>query len=156
MKIMRTEMLALTIVVCLLTGCGGSEKADGVPVLAIGEDACAACGMKVADAGYAAAARLPDGQTLAYDAIECLVRDLRVRRGDGAPAGIWLPDFASGGELKPAADMTVVLADYPSPMGGGYAAFADPAVAAAEAASRDGVAGPLQGFVDGSLRRPAR
>ncbi len=139
----------------LAAGCGGGGGADGPPVLAMGTDRCAACSMAVSDARFAAAARLPDGTQLAYDAIECLVRDLRTRTGAAAPAGTWLADLPTA-TLLPADVVTVVLADFASPMGGGYAAFADPAVAAAEAERRGGVAGPLDAFVAGTLRRPER
>ena len=119
----------------------------------MGHDVCVACGMAVSDPAFAAAARLADGTVLAYDAPECLVRDLRTRTGAAAPAAVWLTDLPTA-TLRPAATMTLVLADFPSPMGGGYAAFADPLVAAAEAEQRGGVAAPLQDFVAGTARRP--
>ncbi len=135
-------------------GCGGGgETADGPPELVMGDARCTACTMAVADPAFAAAARLDDGQVLAYDAIECLVRDLRSRSGADAPTAIWVADLPSK-TLRPAASMTVVLANFPSPMGGGYAAFADAGLAASEAEKRGGVAGPLEAFVAGTLRRP--
>lgn len=138
----------------LTAGCGGGG--EDTPAVHLGSDVCVSCRMTVDDAKYAAAIRTGDGAVLTYDAIECLVRDLRTRRGADAPAEVWLPDFAAAGELHHADEMTVVRAGFPSPMGGGYAAFADADVAAREAATRDGVAGPLTGFVDGSLIPPAR
>ncbi|MFH2052062.1 MAG: hypothetical protein ABIK96_06305 [bacterium] len=143
---------AVLFVAVALMGCGGAAD-DGPPDLSGGDLRCAACGMAVADPRYAAAIRTPEGEIAAYDAIECAVRDLRTRTGARAPAEIWLPDLPTGA-LHQAAGMTVVLADYPSPMGGGYAAFADPSVAAAEAERRAGVAGALDQFIAGALRRP--
>ncbi len=143
----------LILAMALLAGCGGGAGDDGQPVLKLGEDLCAACGMKVTDAKFAAAALTLEGASLAYDAIECLVRDLRTRRGEATPTQIWLPDLATG-TLHPSAEMTVVLADFPSPMGGGYAAFSDSDRAAQEAAQRGGVAGELSAFVTGTLHRP--
>ncbi|MGD9547489.1 MAG: hypothetical protein AB7V45_08050 [Candidatus Krumholzibacteriia bacterium] len=133
-------------------GCGGAGD-DGPPDLSGGDLRCSACGMAVADPRYAAAIRTPEGGIAAYDAIECAVRDLRTRTGARAPAEIWLSDMPTAA-LRPASGMTVVLADFPSPMGGGYAAFADPSVAAAETERRAGVAGSLEQFVAGALRRP--
>lgn len=148
-------VLAGLMLILVWGGCGGKDTgSEGVPTLNLGQDVCMACGMKVSAPLFAAVARDPDGETLAYDAIECLVRDLRTRRGDKAPSGIWLPDFAAGGELRPVAEMTVVLADFASPMGGGYAAFSDATRAATEATQRHGVAGKLEDFVAGTLQRP--
>ncbi|MFN2370794.1 MAG: hypothetical protein ABR506_06515 [Candidatus Krumholzibacteriia bacterium] len=147
-------LVAVSLVaVALLAGCGGGN-ADGPPDLSDADLRCTACGMAVTDPKFAAAIRTTGGGVEAYDSIECLVGDLRTRTGERAPAGIWLSDLPSG-ELHPAAAMTVVLADFPSPMGGGYAAFLSAETAAAEAARRGGVAGPLAEFVAGNLRRPA-
>lgn len=140
--------------VALLAGCGGAD-AEGPPDLSGGDLRCAACGMAVSDPRYAAAIRTAAGGVEAYDAIECLVRDLRTRTGERAPAATWLADLPTGA-LHPAEAVTVVLADFPSPMGGGYAAFLSAETAAVEAARRGGVAGPLAEFVAGTLRRPGR
>lgn len=149
----RNAVLAL-LVVLTVAGCGGA-KPDGPPRLAMGQDECASCRMTLTEPGFSPAARLAGGQTLAYDAIECLVGDLRARRGDQAPVTVWLPDLPTG-VLHEAAVMTIVLADYPSPMGGGFAAFRDSTRAADEAKRRDGVAGDLEAFVSGTLQRPER
>lgn len=146
------RILAALISFAVVAGCGGGS-AEGPPDLSSGDRRCAACGMAVADPKFAAAILTPEDKVEAYDAIECLVRDLRSRTGARAPAEIWLADLPTGA-LQPAALLTVVLADFPSPMGGGYAAFLSPQTAAAEARRRSGVAGPLEQFVDGSLRRP--
>lgn len=148
----RTVMLTALISLANLAGCGGGS-AEGPPDLTTGDRRCAACGMAVADPKFAAAIRSADDGIEAYDAIECLVRDLRSRTGARAPAETWLADLPTGA-LQPAAEMTVVLADFPSPMGGGYAAFLSPRTAADEAQRRSGVAGSLEQFVAGTLRRP--
>lgn len=145
------KILTALIAAAVLAGCDGGT-AEGPPDLTTSDRRCAACGMAVADPKFAAAIRTTDGEVEAYDAIECLVRDLRSRTGARAPAETWLADLPTGA-LQPAARMTVVLADFPSPMGGGYAAFLSPQAAADEAQRRSGVAGPLAQFVDGTLRR---
>ena len=147
-----TRSILAVAAVVILAGCGGGA-ADGPPDLSGGDLRCTACGMAVADPKFAAAIRTTGGEVEPYDAIECLVRDVRSRTGERAPAETWLSDLPTGA-LHPAVAMTVVLADFPSPMGGGYAAFLSAETAAAEAARRGGVSGPLAEFVAGTLRRP--
>lgn len=148
-----TRSILAVAAVVILAGCGGGGAADGPPDLSGGDLRCTACGMAVSDPRFAAAIRTTGGEVEPYDAIECLVRDGRSRTGERAPAETWLSDLPTGA-LHPAAAMTVVLADFPSPMGGGYAAFLSAETAAVEAARRGGVAGPLAEFVAGTLRRP--
>jgi hypothetical protein len=131
----------------------GSDSREAPPSIAAGETVCASCGMTVRDLQYAAAVR-ESGTVRAFDAIECLLRDLR-SRGGTVPADTWLADFSSK-TLHRAATMTVVAAGYPSPMGGGYAAYQDGAEAQAAAASRGGVAGSLEDFATGRLTAPSR
>lgn len=151
MKI-TSRIPAVLVLAAALMGCGGAGD-DGPPDLSGGDLRCVACGMAVADPRFAVAIRTSEGEIAAYDAVECAVRDLRTRTGARAPTETWLADLPTAA-LHPAAQMTVVLADFPSPMGGGYAAFADPSVAAAETERRAGVAGSLEQFVAGALRRP--
>jgi hypothetical protein len=141
----RSLLAALSI--ALLAGCAGKDAA-GPPPLAVGTDACAACGMIVKDPHYAGAAR-EEGRVLAYDAIECLVRARRQAGGTVSDA-IWVADHTTG-VLHPQSAVTIVQGGYPSPMGGGFAAFLDPERGRAEAASRGGAAGTLADAVSGAL-----
>lgn len=136
----------------LVAGCHpGPATGDGAPRLTVGEEECAVCGMPVNDPGFAAASRNSLGEVEWYDSIECLITRLR-RSGRGGDLEVWLADRASPGALYDAKVMTVVLANYPSPMGKGYAAFHDQTVLQEEVRRRGGVAGPLQDFVDGTLK----
>jgi hypothetical protein len=108
--------------------------------------------MTVTDPLYAAMSRDRNGEMRVYDSIECLILD-HLQSGAARDREIWLSDHANGGAWHRSENMTVVLADYPSPMGKGYAAFVDPARAQREAAGRRGLSGPLQSFIDGSLKR---
>jgi copper chaperone NosL len=138
---------ALVALLFLGAGCAGKD-ASGPPPVAVGTDACAVCGMIVKDPHYAAAVR--DGaRVLAYDAIECLVRARRQAGGSVSDA-IWIADVDTGA-LHPQSAVTVVQGGYPSPMGGGFAAFSDPARARAEAEARGGAAGTLADAVSGAL-----
>ena len=107
--------------------------------------------MTVDEPRFAAAIRGEDGVE-AFDSIECLLR--RIRRSGGiAPAGTWLADYEEE-SLHPASSMTVVAGGFPSPMGGGYAAFHDPAQARDTATARQGVAGSLAEFASGRITPP--
>jgi copper chaperone NosL len=134
----------------LMAACGGGGGGTGAPGIALGKDVCAECGMKVEDGRFTAALRDGNGVQV-FDSIECAARAVRKRGGESG-GEVWLADFDTG-VLHREADMTVVLADYPSPMGGGFAAFADPVHASSEAAARGGVTGRLADAVRGSLRR---
>ncbi len=137
MNALRWVLLALTLI-----GCSGGQ--NGTPRVPLGEAECAVCGMTVGDARYAAVLRESD-QDSYYDAIECLVRRLR----QGATGEAWLSDYEPPHALIPATSATVLLAGFPSPMGGGYAAFSDPERARALAESRKGRQGTLDEFVEG-------
>lgn len=139
---MRAEAAFLPLSVALaLTGCaprGGPRPiATGTP--------CSACGMRIQDLRYACEAER-EGALRVYDSIECLLR------ADPAPARAWLADYDTRA-LHAADSCWVVQADIPSPMGGGYAAFIDPAVAGEIASSRNGRIARLGDFAAGRAER---
>jgi copper chaperone NosL len=145
----------IAVLAWLTAGCGGgANQADEAPVLDIGAMTCAACGMTLQNPTYAAAARDASGKLLAFDSIECAVQHGRRLGGADETLRFWLPDFDTDDHaLHPAESMTVVKAGYPSPMGGGYAAFLSPDRAAAEASARGGIAGSLEAFILGTARK---
>jgi nitrous oxide reductase accessory protein NosL len=120
-----------------LAGCG----APGPPPIAPGTP-CAACGMEIHDLHFAA--RLRDGERWkAYDDIACLLRDAR-----SAPAAIaYLADYDSRA-LHAADSMWVVRGSFPSPMGGGLAAFLDRSVAETVAEQTGGRAGRWRALLE--------
>jgi len=109
---MRSAVFVLLIV---LAGC-----ASGPPRIAKGTP-CARCGMAVAELRFACESRR-EGAWRTFDSIECLIAD----RKEAEPA--WLTDYDTR-TLHAADSMWVVHGSFPSPMGGGYAAFLDPAAA---------------------------
>jgi len=147
--------LGVLVPVCLavfLLGCGGGE-ADSPPAVALGKASCAVCGMKISDPLFVAVSRTSEGETLTFDDPGCLIRHLRERR-DWVGDRIWMAAYDDEGMLVPQGGVTLVGAEFPSPMGSGFAAFLDPATAGEEARIRGGVAGPLEDFVSGALQRP--
>lgn len=75
---------------------------------------CASCGMEVRDLRFACERRTDRGWRR-YDAIECLLRD-------GTIAEAWLTDYDQTA-LHAADSVWIVKGSFPSPMGGGLAAF---------------------------------
>ncbi len=78
-----------------------------------------------------------------YDAIECLLKDARAERS----ARAWLADYDSRA-LHAADSLWIVKGSFPTPMGGGYAAFADRATADTVAARTAGRVDRLVAFLD--------
>ncbi|NNF05438.1 MAG: hypothetical protein HKN21_01630 [Candidatus Eisenbacteria bacterium] len=134
-----------------VVGCEGSGS-DGAPTLEMGKSECVACGMVINDTRYAAAIKSATGEVAGFDALECLIRHARRNKKEGDQ--IWLSDFYDL-QMYPESQMMVVLADFPSPMGGGLAAFKDKSKAEEAAATRRGEAGLLADFVSGSIQRKA-
>lgn len=97
----------------LLAALGACAPAGPPPIRAGME--CATCAMAIQDLRFACERRV-DGSWRRYDAIECLIRDR------ATPEGAWLTDYDAV-TLHAADSMWVVRGSFPSPMGGGFAAF---------------------------------
>jgi len=105
------KLVLFVLLLGMASGCAGGPPniADGTP--------CTHCSMAIAERRFACA-RQTGKRVQAYDAIECLLAE------DGAGAREWLSDYDTR-TLHPADSMWVVRGSFPSPMGGGYAAFLD-------------------------------
>ena len=109
----RTPALALALVLVVTAGC---SREPGPPRIEIGEP-CATCGMAVQEIRFAGLLRDEDGDRQ-YDSVECLVKDIA-----GREARVYLVDYDRG-TLHAAESVWIVKGDFPTPMGGGLAAFA--------------------------------
>jgi nitrous oxide reductase accessory protein NosL len=136
----RAGILSAVVAACAVIALAGCGRNAGPPPIARGAE-CAACGMRIEDLRFACE-RPAEGGWRAYDSIECLIRDAR-----GALEGAVLADYDSE-SLHAADSLWVVRGDFPSPMGGGLAAFLDRAAAdeiAARAAGRVDRLGAIAG-----------
>lgn len=115
----RALVLAAGIGAAVAAGAAGCSRDPGPPRIRIGEP-CATCGMEVREVRFAGLLRGPGGDRQ-YDSIECLVKDAGDRGPSGA--GVYLADYDRG-DLHAAGSLWVVKGDFPTPMGGGLAAFA--------------------------------
>ena len=146
----------VTLLSMSLAGCGGGAEKLSPPEVRLGVDACAACGMMLADARFVGALAFRDDsgavQRLVYDDVgEMLAVD--------PPPGehrFYVMAFDTGAWV-PAEDATFVYSDsVMTPMATGVVAFADPTTSKAFAAAHAGVVMTLaQGrarAADGDLR----
>ncbi len=134
--------LALLIVgfVVAITAFGCGVRADGAPPPIRPGTACARCGMGIEDAKFAATRKV-EKTWRAYDAIECLIAD----RAGAAGGPAWVADYETKA-LLPESAAWVLHGDFPSPMGGGLAAFAERAMADSLAVLTHGTVGRLSAF----------
>jgi nitrous oxide reductase accessory protein NosL len=108
----RVVLAALATAAMLLVGACAPDARP--PRIRTG-DPCAACGMTIADLRFACERKA--GKTWrAFDSIECLLRE-------GVDAA-YLADYDTRA-LHAGDSLWVVRGAFPSPMGGGYAAFLD-------------------------------
>ena len=129
--------LAIAILALGAAGCG---RTGGRPEITIGSR-CTACGMAIHDTHFACV-RGADGKYRQYDSIECLLRDGPPRAGES----IYLPDY-DGQRLCASDSVWVVKGSFPTPMGGGLAAFASERSARDVSARVQGRVGRLHQFL---------
>ena len=138
--VVRARALAMLAASVMLAATAGCSPAGGPPAIHAGSP-CASCGMAIQDRHFACA-RGEGRRARRYDAIECLLRD------SAATGRTWLADYDRS-TLHAAESLWVVHGRITSPMGGGFAAFADRAAAEAVAAERSGRVGRLEQFAAG-------
>ena len=122
---MRPREWPALLLAATLVSPAGCARSGSPPAIRLGT-ACAGCGMEVQDLRFACERRSA-GAWRVYDAIECLMRDVNAApggTGGGAVAAgsTWLADYDRQ-TLHPADSLWVVRGSFPSPMGGGFAAF---------------------------------
>jgi len=149
--IRASRFLALALALLSAACGGGGDSSVETPGIAYGEYRCALCDMRVEDPRFSPVLLDRDDERFAFDSIECLLPWIRRHGASIESLRVWLPDYAEGGKLHRAESMTLVRADYASPMGGGYAAFKDAALAEKEAGARKGTSGGLMAFVLGNI-----
>ncbi len=105
-----------SLLVAILLLAAACARSQGPPRVRLGAP-CAACGMAIRDARFACVLR-EGGKDRQYDSIECLLED----GPPPADASAHLADY-DWSVLHTADSLWVVKGDFPSPMGGGLAAF---------------------------------
>jgi nitrous oxide reductase accessory protein NosL len=131
--------LTVWLAVAALLVAIGCARHEG-PRVRIGSP-CASCGMAIQETHFACV-RGSDGHYRQFDSIECLLRDGPARSGES----IYLQDYDEG-RLCLADTVWVVQGSFPTPMGGGLAAFAAEASARDVGVRTNGRVGRLHEFV---------
>jgi copper chaperone NosL len=92
-----------------------------------GKDGCHFCKMTIVDNQHASELVTAKGKVYKYDAIECLINDLKKR--DSTEVGLLLVnDYSNPGELISAESAIFIISEgVPSPMGAFLSAFNDKA-----------------------------
>lgn len=132
---MIRSLLALMISISLFTVAGCSnDAADGPPLVHIGEDVCAECGMIISDERFAAATIIEDERgratALLFDDFNCQINH-EINHREAVILNRWAHNYTTT-EWLPARDAVYVHSpDLRTPMASHIAAFAKQADAEA-------------------------
>lgn len=107
-----------------LSSCARQKPGD-VPLMRLGVDACARCGMIVSDERFAAGYVDEDGRSVVYDDIGEFLEAVAAR--PALKARSFVRHAVDGRWLPAGAAVYIRIEGLPTPMGSGYAAFADEA-----------------------------
>ena len=88
-----------------------------------GRDACSFCKMNIVDRQHAAEIVTNKGKAFKFDAIECMMRDIKKRNEDEI-ALFLITDYSTPGKLVDAKKSTYLISEaIPSPMGANLSGF---------------------------------
>ncbi len=140
--ISRRRLLLLGLGLPLVAGaaCRQEPEEPAPPPIVYGEDVCDECGMILAEARYAAATLLPDGDRLRPLRFDDIGDMLRYHRSHPEPAPVrwYVHDHTTEAWLDGTTATYVRAPGLRTPMASGLAAFGSPAAAEAFAAGQAG------------------
>jgi copper chaperone NosL len=103
-----------------------------------GKDACHFCKMNIVDKQHAAEIVTNKGKPYKYDAIECMVRDIK-ERDEKEISLLLITDYSSPGKLVNATSAIYLISEkLPSPMGANLTGFQNRSDAEKTASEKDG------------------
>jgi copper chaperone NosL len=122
---MTKSLFGLSALVLLLVSSCKVEPEE----INYGKDGCHFCMMTIIDRQHASEMVTAKGKAFKYDAIECLINDLK-KRDDSEIALILTSDYNNPGTLISAESATYLISEaIPSPMGAFLSAFSNKAEA---------------------------
>ncbi len=120
MKRILTSLLICLVFLVIYSSC----STEAHPI-SYGSDACHFCMMTIVDKQHAAQIVTKKGKPFKYDAIECMMNDLK-RREDGTIALYLVSDYSKPGRLIDARLAHFIISEaIPSPMGEFLSAFSE-------------------------------
>jgi copper chaperone NosL len=120
---MRFTILSILLVVLAI---GFSACNNGPQPISYSQDACDFCRMTIVDKQHAAQIVTEKGRNYKYDAIECMVNDLKDWDRPTADQ-LLVTDYANPGKLTNAKNAQYLISkNIPSPMGAFLSAFESP------------------------------
>lgn len=124
-------LLVALLLLALLAGC----RPTGPRPIAVGEDECGYCRMRISDPRFGAELVSTTGKVHTFDSVECLAGFYLQQQEAGRVRSVWVSDFHRPGTFIPAEQARYLIGAGPSsPMGAGIVALAPEAdVAAAQA-----------------------
>ncbi len=115
----------------------GSCTIEESPIV-YGKDACHFCKMNIVDKQHAAEIVTNKGKPYKYDAVECMVRDMK-ERDEKEISLILITDYNSPGKLIDATSAIYLISEnLPSPMGANLTGFQNRSDAEKTASEKDG------------------
>jgi len=118
---MLYKLIVISLLTLVILSCSVEPKA-----IEYGTDACSFCKMTIVDRQHAAELVSKKGKVFKYDAIECMIRDLKRNRSVSEIAFFLIADFTGKGEFTDAQKATYLISNnIPSPMGANLSGFKD-------------------------------
>ena len=112
------KFLFVLIIVSLLVACTVEESP-----INYGKDACNFCKMTIVDRQHAAEIVTKKGKAFKYDAIECMVREIK-EKDENEISLFLINDYTVPGKLVDAVSATYLISEnLPSPMGANLTGF---------------------------------
>ncbi len=103
-----------------------------------GKDACAFCQMNIVDNQHAAQVVTQKGKVYKYDAIECMMRDIK-KKDENTISLYVITDYYAPGEFTDAKRATYLISEnIPSPMGANLSGFSKKEKASEIQKAKDG------------------
>ena len=116
---MKLNIYTFFIALFVLNSCSVEPKK-----IAYGKDHCHYCDMTVVDKTHASEYVTKKGRAYTFDAIECLVNDLKENKNEDMMVFILVSDYSNPGKLIKATDATYLISEkIKSPMGANLSAF---------------------------------
>jgi copper chaperone NosL len=103
-----------------------------------GKDACSFCQMNIVDKQHAAQIVTKKGKVFKYDAIECMMRDMK-KKDERTIALFVINDYSVPGNFIDAIEATYLVSEnIPSPMGANLSGFKNKEIASKTQAEKEG------------------